>query len=576
MKERFFLFFKAPTKSKKFMLVISFLILCSMRVIAQTGYYYKGEKIPLIMNDNKVCMSIPKDMGKTSRNILESVNAIDKIADENFDIFIVQQPDLKLLSASDSWSEETVLFTPCYKTMAGIEVFSTPYLNVRLKAEQDITLLSEYAKKYELEIVKKDPLMPLWYILSVSPETGKNAIEVANTLWESGLFAASVPDLYSDDELYSNDPMFDQQWGLYNSSYTNVDISVRPAWDYATGKNVNIGILDTGVDMSHIDLASNISNLSYDTETNTSPSIYYRDHATHCAGIAAAVKDNGIQIAGVAPDAKIVSISNSLMGTTNSRLKRADGIIWAYQHGVDIISNSWGSSTYHAAIDEAIQDAFKYGRNGKGCVIVFAAGNDQASTISYPANCNDTILVVGAIDNTGMKAPFSNYGTGLDIVAPGVSILSTLPNNQTGYKNGTSMACPHVAGVAALILERNPELSVNQVTSIINGNAKKLSGVDFNISKTDGLWNDKYGYGLLDAYNAVINTPTVIYIQNETITGNKVISADSIYIGKDVTDKKEYGNVTLGQGQITLKAKLTKIKNSTSVPLGTTLKIENQ
>lgn len=137
------------------------------------------------------------------------------------------------------------------------------------------------------------------------------------------------------------------------------------------------------------------------------------------------------------------------------------------------------------------------------------------------------------------------------------------------------MACPHVAGVAALILERNSELTVNQVNSIINSNAKKLSGVNFNVTKPDGLWNNEYGYGLVDAYNSVINTPSTVYIQNDTITGTKILLADNIYVGRDVTNTKEYGDVTLGQGNITLRAKNVVIKNCTTVPLGTTLKIEN-
>ena len=137
------------------------------------------------------------------------------------------------------------------------------------------------------------------------------------------------------------------------------------------------------------------------------------------------------------------------------------------------------------------------------------------------------------------------------------------------------MACPHVAGVAALILERNSELTVTQVNSIINSNAKKIAGVNFNIFNPDGSWNNQYGYGLVDAYNSVLNTPNVIYIQNDTITGNRIFSADNIYVGKDVTDEKPYGDVTLGQGQITLKAKSVIIKNSTIIPLGTTFNIQN-
>ena len=567
--------------SKKFVLTILLLISCSIGIFAQTSfYYYKGERIPLTENNQKVCVSIPKGKGEINEK-LNNVDALDKISGTDFHTFVIRQSDLKKMSASNSWKEDakSILLSSCYKTADSIEVFLTPHLYVRLKKDQDINLLLSYAERYRLRIVKQNSFMPLWYILSVSLDTGKNALDVANELWESGKFAAAEPALSSDDLLCSNDPMFNQQWGLYNTNYPGIDISVTPAWNYATGKNVKIAILDTGVELGHVDLAANISSLSYNTETGTSPSVVFNnnDHATHCAGIAAAVKDNGIQIAGVAPDATIISISNPLTSSTEDiEMKLADGINWAYQHGADIISNSWHLPSPNLLINEAIHNAFRYGRDGKGCIITFAAGNLGIASVNYPANCNDTILVVGSIKNTGERASSSNYGEKLDIVAPGDNILSTLLNNSTGYKSGTSMACPHVAGVAALILERNSELTVTQVNSIINSNAKKIPGVNFNVTKPDGSWNNGYGYGLVDAYSSVINTPGTAYIQNDTITGTRVISADSIYVGRDVTNTKAYGDVILGQGDITLKAKYTKIKNSTTVPLGTKLKIGNQ
>lgn len=452
-------------------MMILYIISCSIFTIAQSDfYYYKGNKIPLTLNGNKVCVSIPKDCDN-------------------------------------------------------------------------------------------------------------NTLECANTLWGTGKFTASTPDLSANHLILPNDPMFYQQWGLYNSNYPGIDISAISAWNYATGKHVKIAIYDKGVDTTQVDIRSNISNLSYNAGTGSSPSFVYGVHGTLCAGIAAAIKDNEKQIVGVAPEATIISISNTFNSSYYDPIKIADGINWAYQHGADIISNSWYCPNQNERIDEAIFNAFRYGRQGKGCIIVFAAGNkeeyENSYDIKYPANSNDTILVVGAINRAGTRASYSTYGAKLDLVAPGDSIYSTFPNDSVGYESGTSMACPHVAGVAALILEINPELTVNQVNSIICSTAKKLSGVDFNVQKTDGMWNNQYGYGLVNAYGSVLNTPTLVYIQNETISGTRYISADSIYVGRDVTDRKEYGDVILGPGNITLDAGYVEIKNSTTVPLGTTLTIEN-
>lgn len=570
--------------SKKLYLIVLFVISCSIHVLAQTDfYYYKGKKIPLTLNANKVVISIPKTKAETSERIRANVKVLEVIKDESTDIFVIHRSDLEKLASIDFWKKDatSVMLTSCYFTEKNAEVYSSPHLSIRLKKKEDVDLLASYADIYKLRIIKNSQLMPLWYILSVTPDTKKSPLQCANEMFESGKFASSVPDLCSEIIACSNDSLFCDQWGLENpySGYQDIDISASSAWEYATGKHVKIAILDDGVDTTHIDLSPNIGSLSYDTETGTSPSQIYGDHGTHCAGIAAAVKDNGIQIAGVAPEATIVPISFDYDIETDKPQRIADGITWAYQHGVDIISNSWHRRTKSTAIEEAIDSAFNYGREGKGCVIVFASGNydedfDENRNVSFPANCNDTILAVGAINKYGVRWVNSNYGQKLDLVAPGVDIISTLPCNSFGEKTGTSMACPHVAGVAALILERNPELTVTEVNSIICSQAKKIPGVSFDVNKPDGTWNAEYGYGLVNACSSVVATPSIKYIQNDTITDDICIEAEKIYVGRDVTDRKEYGNVVIGPCEdVWLKANRVIIKNSTKVSLGTNLYI---
>jgi hypothetical protein len=378
------------------------------------------------------------------------------------------------------------------------------YFYVKLKNASDYQLLVSKVLERNVIIVEQNQFMPLWYTLKITKNTIGNTLEVANQFFETGLFASSQPDFLSDDRFCSNDPMFGSLWGLNNTSNTNHDINICQAWNITQGANVNVAVLDQGIFKTHIDLYSNIHPLSYNTETNTSPSQLFGDHGTHCAGTIAAIKDNNIQVVGVSPLSKLMDISNSLAGTPNSRMKRADGINWAWQNGADIISNSWGSGVQYQVIDDAINNALQNGRNGKGTIIVFATGNNNNS-VSYPANSNPSILSVGAMTSSGTMSSFSNYGTQLDVVAPGSNILSTVPNNQTASWDGTSMATPHVAGVAALILSVNPYLSAQQVSDIIEQTAQKVGGYDYQNqpNRPNGTWHEQMGYGLVDAYAAV-------------------------------------------------------------------------
>ena len=185
---------------KKTFLMLLLCISCSIHAISQTYYYYyQGRKIPLTLNENKVCISIPKTCESTSERIQTNVQILVTIKNENFDIFVITQSDFEKLTSLDFWEEDakSVILSSLYFTENDQEVVSTPYLNVRLKKEEDEDLLTLYAEKYKLNIVNNSPLMPLWYILSVTLESEKSPLECANEIFESGDFATSVPDLAS-------------------------------------------------------------------------------------------------------------------------------------------------------------------------------------------------------------------------------------------------------------------------------------------------------------------------------------------------------------------------------------------
>ena len=171
-------------------------------------YYYKGTKIPLTLNESKVCVNIPKECKGTSERVQANAKVLTTINDDTFDIFVISRSDFEKLTSLDSWKEDSksVILTSVYFTERNEKVYSTPHLYVKLKKEQDIDLLKSYAEKYKLRIVKNVPSMPLWYILSVTLESEKSPLECANELWETGYFASSEPDFAADNDYWKEEP----------------------------------------------------------------------------------------------------------------------------------------------------------------------------------------------------------------------------------------------------------------------------------------------------------------------------------------------------------------------------------
>ena len=208
-----------------------------------------------------------------------------------------------------------------------------------------------------------------------------------------------------------------------------------------------------------------------------------------------------------------MSISSILSANTTIGIEQtADGINWAWQNGADIINNSWYVNFQSDFLEDALKKALKNGRNGLGTVVVFLSGNSSKPQnpnsfgITYPANSIDDLIVVGAIDINGNRASsFSCYGEKLDVVAPGVNILSTIYPNLLVNSSGTSFSTPHVSGICALILSVNPCLSVKQVSDIIEKTSKKLDNYTYTNSnnRPNGTWNNETGYGLVNAFEAV-------------------------------------------------------------------------
>lgn len=312
--------------------------------------------------------------------------------------------------------------------------------------------------------------------------------------------------------LTPNDPRLSEQWGF---GTTSAGINVRPAWDQATGAGVVVAVIDTGI-TSHPDLNANIlpgydfisdSAMARDGNGRDSnpadegdwyaanecgagyPASNSSWHGTHVAGTIAAVTNNGTGVAGTAYNAKIVPVR--VLGKCGGYTSDiADAIVWASGGSVsgvpanpnpaEIINMSLGgsgscSSTYQNAINGAVS---------RGTTVVVAAGNSNANVSgAVPANCAN-VIAVAATTSAGARASFSNYGTGIDVSAPGQSILSTLNTGTTvpasasyASYNGTSMAAPHVAGVAALVQSvASTPLTPAALETLLKNTASPLPG----------------------------------------------------------------------------------------------------
>ena len=246
-----------------------------------------------------------------------------------------------------------------------------------------------------------------------------------------------------------NDPRWGDQYGPKN-------INCPEAWSYSYSTDVTIAIVDTGVDYTHEDLEGRFGgNKGYDyvSDDENPMDTNSHSHGTHCAGIAAAMTDNGKGIAGVAGKSnKIKLIAVRVLGEGGGTAADvADGIGYAASNA-DVISMSLGCTSHFQTIEDACDDAWD-----DGCILVAAAGNDgnnNDNTPHYPSNY-DNVLSVAAIDSNDKRPTWSNFGsTTVDLAAPGVHILSTTKGDSYNYLSGTSMACPHVAGVCALGLAR--------------------------------------------------------------------------------------------------------------------------
>ena len=283
-------------------------------------------------------------------------------------------------------------------------------------------------------------------------------------------------------EIYPNDPFLSQQWGW---NRVGADKALEAGYK---GSGVVVAVLDTGIDVDHPDLDDNIID-GWNFVDNNGDVSDLDKHGSMVSGIIAAIANNGIGIVGVAPEAKIMPLKVLDVDGGNIR-DIASAIRYAADNGAKIITMSFGGlyTRFSIATEKAIDYASR-----QGCLLVAAVGNDNNSELVFPASY-EQVIAVSAIDENDLRAEFSNFGSYVDFCAPGLNIVSTGKDGNYFMGNGTSFSAPFVAGIIALMLSDNPQLTTEEVRTNLREHVEDLG---------EEGWDQYYGWGLANTYAVI-------------------------------------------------------------------------
>ncbi|MBP7398156.1 MAG: S8 family serine peptidase [Chitinophagales bacterium] len=409
---------------------------------------------------------------------------------------------------------------------------------------------------------------PNTYVIEFDLKNTASMFAFADALYTSGYFNYCEINLVSLINKLTDDTYYNRQWSINNigsavqySGTPGADLDILCAWEYTKGDGIKVAIIDEGVDLTHDDLTPNLVE-GYDavywgggtgSDTQGSYKAGSDDaHGTNCAGIVAAVADNGIGVTGIAPESKVVPVriaySDAWGGWVYETFWGVDAVEWCIDNAnADILSNSWGGGSASTAFNGAIEYAVTEGRDGLGAVFIAAAGNSNVSEVHYPGNNINAIGVAATSMCDERKSTSScdgeywwgsNYGTALDVAAPGVKMPSTDISGSAGYNsgdynlefNGTSSATPAAAAVVALILAYNPALTYEEVRFLLESTCEKVGGYTYNenASHPNSTWTSQLGYGRVNACLALeaATAPDIL-------CGIEAFTTDTVYPGEN-------------------------------------------
>jgi len=348
----------------------------------------------------------------------------------------------------------------------------------------------ELRRKLDLAVVRKAGRLGSVYVFRSRNKTARELMAYFKNNWNPVYVEPHYLYLtndkparaQADDGIVPNDTYYAAyQWNL-------PAIATERGWNLTRGNDdVVVAVIDTGVQSDHPDLKGRLAE-GYNVIHPGTPPEDDVGHGTHVAGIIAATVNNAEGVAGMTWYTKIMPIKALDSSGTGSTYSVAEAVIWATDHGADVINLSLGNYAQAAFL----HDAIKYAR-GRGVLVVAASGNDNTDQPGYPAAYPEVLAVAATDPDTG-RAYFSNYGDYIDLAAPGTNIPSTYPGGRYAALSGTSMASPHVAGLIALIRAVNPGLSPDEITQLLRETATDMGapGPD-----------PEYGYGVIDVRRAL-------------------------------------------------------------------------